>query len=63
MNALRWTGVVILAALGLPLTGIGLIGLGDPTGRGFLCFGLVLLVSAAGGVARLLAERAAPPEP
>lgn len=63
MSGLRWAGVVILALIGLPLTVIGLLGLGDATGRGFFTVGLVALVSAAGGLARLLADRSDPPQP
>ena len=63
MNALRWTGVVILALIGVPLVVMGLFGLGDDTGRLFFTCGLLALISAVGGVARLLAERKPPPQP
>ncbi|MGF9755039.1 hypothetical protein AAII07_07540 [Microvirga sp. 0TCS3.31] len=56
MRILSWFGVVVLLAIGLPLTGMGLLGLHTSLGRWLLCSGLVLLVAAGGGVARELAE-------
>ena len=61
-----WFGVSVLVSLGLPVTWIGLVGLGSGVGRGLLCGGLVLLFSAAGGAAKEVAERRArrdPPDP
>ncbi len=61
-----WFGVSVLVSLGLPVTWIGLVGLGSGVGRGLFCGGLVLLVSAAGGAAKEVAERRArrdPPDP
>ena len=52
--------------LGLLLLGYGLVGIGTGIGQTMVCFGLVLLVTAAGGVARERAERAHdrhPPRP
>ena len=63
MNALRWVGTIILALIGIPLVVMGLFGLGDQTGRLFFTVGLIALISAVGGVARLLAERKPPPQP
>lgn len=66
LRGLLWLGLAIFAAIGLPLTVMGLVGVGDPTGQGFLCLGLVFLVSLAGGVGREVAEqrhRRHPPEP
>ena len=65
-RVLTWVGVVVLLAIGLPLVGMGLLGVHTGLGRGLLCGGLVLLVSASGGLARELAEARArrnPPEP
>ena len=65
-RALTWFGTVVLLGIGLPLTGLGLLGIGTPLGRGLLCFGLVLLVGAVGGVAREVVEgrvRRDPPRP
>jgi hypothetical protein len=65
-RALTWFGTVVLLGIGLPLTGIGLLGVGTPLGRGLLCFGLVLLVCGVGGVAREVVEdrvRRDPPRP
>lgn len=65
-RVLTWGGVVILLAIGLPLAGMGLLGVHTGLGRGLLCGGLVLLVSAAGGMAREVVEarvRRAPPQP
>lgn len=56
LRALNWVGVLVLVAMGLPLTGLGLLGLGSDEGRGLLCGGLLLLVSAAAGVAREVVE-------
>lgn len=66
LRALLWVGIAIFAAIGLPLTVIGLLGLRDTTGRVTLCLGLVCLVSAAGGIGREVAERRHrrhPPQP
>ena len=63
MTVLRWAGAVVLLLVGLPALLVGLIGLGDPGGQALLCVGLVALVSAVGGVAALISERSAPPEP
>ena len=66
LRGLLWVGRILLAVIGVPLVAVGLLGLGDTTGRAFLCFGLVLVVSAAGSVAREVAERRylrQPPEP
>lgn len=66
LRTLTWLGVVLLLAIGLPLTGMGLLGLDTTLGRGLLCGGLLLLVCAAGGIAREVAERRArrePPQP
>jgi hypothetical protein len=66
LRALLWLGIVVLLAIGLPLTVMGLLGLGTDLGRGMLCAGLVLLVCAAGGLAREVAERRVrrdPPQP
>lgn len=66
LRALTWFGVLVLTGIGLPLTGAGLLGLGTGLGRGMLCSGLVLLVSAAGGMAREVVEarvRRDPPQP
>jgi hypothetical protein len=65
-RVLTWVGVVVLLAIGLPLVGIGLLGVHTGLGRGLLCGGLVLLVSASGALARELAEarvRRSPPQP
>lgn len=65
-RALTWVGTVVLLGIGLPLTAMGLLGVGTPLGRGLLCFGLVLLVGAVGGVAREVVEgrvRRDPPRP
>ncbi|WP_210438792.1 hypothetical protein [Nocardioides xinjiangensis] len=56
MRILSWFGIVVLLGLGVPLTGMGLLGLHTTLGRGFLCAGLVLLVAAVGGVAREVVE-------
>ncbi|WP_435746409.1 hypothetical protein [Nocardioides sp. SYSU DS0663] len=59
-------GLAVALALGLPLTGFGLLGLGTGIGQAMLCLGAVLLVAAAGGIARERVERAHaqhPPEP
>ncbi len=56
LRALNWMGAVVLVAIGLPLASLGLLGLGSNLGRGLLCGGLLSLVSAAGGVAREVAE-------
>lgn len=66
LSALLVAGWVLLAGIGLPLTVMGLVGIGDATGRAFLFLGLLLLLSAAGGVAREVVERRArrqPPSP
>jgi hypothetical protein len=52
-----------LALIGIPLVVMGLFGLGDETGRLLFIFGLLALISAVGGVARVLAERKPPPPP
>jgi hypothetical protein len=57
---------VLSGLLGLLLFGFGLVGIGTGIGQTMLCFGLVLLVTAAGGIARERAERAHdrhPPRP
>lgn len=56
MRILSWFGVVVLLGIGLPLTGMGLLGLHTSLGRWLLCAGLALLVAAAGGLARELVE-------
>ncbi|HEX6149357.1 hypothetical protein [Nocardioides sp.] len=63
MKALRWAGAAILVLIGAPLVVIGAIGLGDETGRVFFTIGVLVLISAVGGVARLLADRRPPPRP
>jgi len=65
-RVLTWVGIVVLLAIGLPLAGMGLLGVHTVLGRGLLCGGLVLLVAAAGGLAREVVEvrvRRDPPEP
>ncbi len=56
LRILSWSGVVVLLGIGLPLTGIGLLGLHTGTGRGLFCFGLLLLVGAGGGAGREVVE-------
>ena len=66
LRVLTWFGTLVLVAIGLPLTGAGLLGAGTTLGRDLLCLGLVLLVSAAGGLAHQVAEarvRRDPPQP
>lgn len=63
MNALRWAGAIVLALIGIPLVLMGLFGLGDETGRLFFALGVLAVISAAGGMARLLADRKPPPQP
>ncbi|MFC7358808.1 hypothetical protein [Nocardioides astragali] len=66
LRALAWLGIILLLAIGLPLTAMGLLGLGTALGRGMLCGGLALLVGAIGGMARELVESRArrdPPRP
>lgn len=66
LRVLVWFGIAVLLALGLPLTAMGLLGIGTTVGRGMLCGGLVLLVCAAGGLAREVVERRVrtdPPRP
>lgn len=66
LRVLLWSGVVLLLAIGLPLAGAGLFGVGTGRGRALLCAGLVLLVAAAGGIARETVERRVrrhPPQP
>jgi hypothetical protein len=66
LRVLNWFGVLVLLAIGLPLTGMGLLGLHTALGRGLLCGGLFLLVGAAGGLAREVVEarvRRDPPQP
>ncbi len=58
-----WAGLAVFAAIGLPLTFIGLLAISEAFGQGMLCFGLVCLASFAGGLARELAERAPAPLP
>ncbi|WP_299931435.1 hypothetical protein [uncultured Nocardioides sp.] len=65
-RVLTWVGVVVLLAIGLPLAGMGLLGVHTELGRGLLCGGLVLVVSAAGALAREVAEARVshdPPQP
>jgi hypothetical protein len=65
-RVLTWVGVVVLLAIGLPLTGMGLLGVHTGLGRGLLCGGLVLVVSATGGLGREVVEarvRRHPPQP
>lgn len=65
-RALTWAGIVLLLAIGLPLAGMGLLGVGTELGRGLLIGGLVLVVSAAGGMARAVVDarvRRDPPQP
>ncbi len=65
-RVLTWVGVAMLLAIGLPLVGMGLLGLHTGLGRRLLCGGLVLVVSAAGGLAREVVEarvRRDPPQP
>ena len=49
LRALSWLGLIILLAIGLPLLGAGLVGVGSGRGRALLVAGLALLVCAAGG--------------
>jgi hypothetical protein len=63
LTVARWLGVAVLAAIGVPLVGVGLLGLGDPVGQAFLCVGLVLAGSALAGAVGLVAERRTPPQP
>lgn len=66
MRVLSWFGGVVLLVFGVPLTGMGLLGVGTSLGRGLLCSGLVLLVAAIGGLAREVVDarvRRDPPEP
>jgi len=66
-----WRAFLIVSAvlsglLGLLLLGFGLVGIGTGIGQTLLCFGLVLLVAAAGGLGRERVERAHdrhPPRP
>ncbi len=65
-RALTWLAAVLLLAIGLPLAGMGLLGVHTELGRGLLTGGLVLVVSAAGAMARTIAEarvRRDPPQP
>ncbi|HYH73389.1 MAG TPA: hypothetical protein VD764_09225 [Nocardioides sp.] len=65
-RVLTWVGVVVLLAIGLPLAAIGLLGVHTGLGRGLLCGGLVLVVSASGALAREVVEarvRRDPPQP
>lgn len=66
LRVLNWFGVLVLLAIGAPLTGMGLLGIHATLGRGLLCGGLVLLVCAVGGLAREMVEgrvRRDPPVP
>lgn len=66
LRALGWLGIVLLLVIGLPLTGMGLLGLSTGLGRGLLCVGLVLLVGGIGGFALEVVEsriRRDPPRP
>lgn len=66
LRVLLALGLVLLVAIGLPLAGVGLLGIGTGRGRALLCAGLVLLVTAAGGAAREVVERRVrrhPPQP
>lgn len=57
---------MVLLAAGLPLAGMGLLGVHTALGRGLLCGGLVLVVSAAGALAREVVDarvRRDPPQP
>jgi hypothetical protein len=65
-RAFLMVSAVLSGLLGLALVGFGLVGIGTGIGQALLCFGLVLLVTAAGGGARERAERAhdrTPPRP
>jgi hypothetical protein len=55
-RVLSWLGILVLLGIGLPLAGMGLLGLHTGLGRGLFCFGLALLVAGAGGVAREVVE-------
>jgi hypothetical protein len=66
LRAFLLVAAVVLGLLGLLLLGLGLGGIGAAIGQASVCFGLVLLVVAAGGLAREHAERAHdrhPPRP
>lgn len=58
LRVLLVVGIAFSALLGLLLCVIALPGLEAPRGQLALCLGLLLLVSAAGGTGRELAERA-----
>lgn len=65
-RVLTWAGVLLLLAIGLPLVGMGLLGVHTDLGRALLIGGLVLVVSAGGGMGRALTEarvRRDPPQP
>lgn len=65
-RTLTWVGVAVLLVLGLPLVGMGLLGVHTGLGQGLLSGGLVLLVCASGGLAREVVEarvRRDPPRP
>jgi hypothetical protein len=65
-RAFLMVSAVLSGLLGLLLLGFGLVGIGTGIGQTLVCFGLVLLVTAAGGFARERAERAHdrhPPQP
>ena len=66
LRALVWCGVAAAGAVSVPMLVAGAVTLGEPSGGFLLCFGLLLAVAAAGGVAREVAERRVvhrPPEP
>lgn len=66
LRALLWGGLVLSVVLGVPLVVLGLADVTTSGGQTALCCGLVLLVCAAAGAGRELAERAAlrdPPQP
>lgn len=52
-----WSGLVVMALVSVSLLGVGLVGLDDGGGKFAVCFGLVLVVTTVGGVAREVAER------
>lgn len=66
LRALLWFGILFSGLVGILLTALGLAGLGVAAGQASLCFGLVLLLVTAGGLAREKVERSVlrnPPAP
>ncbi len=66
VRALVAVGIALCGAIGLAMTVTGAVLLDRPAGQAVLCLGLVLLVAAAAGIAREMAERRhdrLPPQP